>query len=188
MAGKRTDYISWDTYFMLVALISTERSKDPRTQVGAVIVKENRILSVGYNGTSKGFSDDEIPWDSKGEEMGDIMEMKNSFVVHAEANALDMMNTKDLSGAYMYVTFSPCPLCALRISNSGIKKVIYLERFRKEKEYLLSKKILEKAGIELVQLENIELLKDGLQKINEKLEHLKQKEDQKIKKRKDVYL
>ncbi len=53
MAGKRTDYISWDTYFMLVALISTERSKDPRTQVGAVIVKNNRILSVGYNGAPK---------------------------------------------------------------------------------------------------------------------------------------
>ena len=172
MAGKRTDYISWDTYFMLVALISTERSKDPRTQVGAVIVKNNRILSVGYNGAPKWFNDDEILWNSKGEATGDIMNIKNSFVIHAKANALDNLIRKDLEDATMYVTFSPCPSCALRIGTSGIKKVIYLEKFRKEQEFLLSKMILEKARIELEQLSNIELLQIGLQKVNKKLGNL----------------
>ena len=174
MSGKRTDYISWDTYFMLVALISTERSKDPRTQVGAVIVKNNRILSVGYNGTPRGMTDDEMPWDSFGEETGDIMQIKNSFVVHAEANALDnFSHAVDLQDATMYVTFSPCSSCALRLANSGIKKVVYLEAYRDKEKFLLSKTILEKAGIELLKMDDLELLKMGLKNIERKLESLK---------------
>ena len=189
MAGKRRNYISWDTYFLLVAFISTERSKDPSTQVGAVIVKNNRILSVGYNGTPNGISDDEMPWDSLGEETGDILQIKNSFVVHAEANALDnLLFREPLYNSVMYVTLSPCPLCALRIANSGIKTVIYLEKYRKEKEFLLSKMILEKAGVEFIQFENIELLHQGLQQVQEKLENINNRKLEKIRKRKDVYL
>lgn len=174
MAGKREDYISWDTYFMLVALISTERSKDPSTQVGAVIVKNNRILSVGYNGTPKGMSDDDMPWDSLGEQTGDVMQIKNSFVVHAEANAFNNLPLgTDLNGAIMYVTFSPCHLCAQRIASSGIEKVIYLEKYRKEIEFVLSKTILDYAGISLEQMENLDLLKQGLQAVSTKLDCLK---------------
>ena len=59
MSNQRKDYISWDTYFMGVAKLSAMRSKDPSTQVGACIVsKDNKILSVGYNGAPKGFEDD----------------------------------------------------------------------------------------------------------------------------------
>ncbi len=100
------------------------------------------------------------------------MNIKNSFVIHAKVNALDNLIRKDLKDATMYVTISPCPSCALRIGTSGIKKVIYLEKFRKEQEFLLSKMILEKAGIELEQLSNIELLQIGLQKVNKKLGNL----------------
>lgn len=176
MSGKRTDYISWDTYFMLVALIATERSKDPRTQVGAVIVKNNRILSVGYNGTPRGMTYDEMPLDSLGEETGDIMQIKNSFVVHAEANALDNLSyAVDLQGATMYVTLSPCSSCALRLANSKIKKVVYLEAYRDKEKFLLSKMILEKAGIELEKMDDLDLLKMGLKKIEQKLEFLKAK-------------
>ncbi len=66
--AKREDYISWDEYFMGIALLSAMRSKDPSTQVGACIVnKENRIVSVGYNGFPKGCSDEEFPWERTAE-------------------------------------------------------------------------------------------------------------------------
>ena len=65
---KRKDYISWDEYFMGVAILSGMRSKDPNSQVGACIVSEdNKILSMGYNGFPKGCSDDEFPWAREGE-------------------------------------------------------------------------------------------------------------------------
>ena len=64
---KRTDYISWDQYFMGIAMMSAERSKDPSTQVGACIVdKNNRILSMGYNGMPAGCDDDTMPWGKSG--------------------------------------------------------------------------------------------------------------------------
>lgn len=60
---KKSDYLKWDAYFMGIALLSAERSKDPHTSVGACIVSEdNKILSVGYNGMPRGCSDDEYPW------------------------------------------------------------------------------------------------------------------------------
>ena len=60
---KRENYLSWDQYFMGIALLSAERSKDPNTQVGACIVDaDNKILSVGYNGMPSGCKDDEMPW------------------------------------------------------------------------------------------------------------------------------
>ena len=76
---KRTNYISWDEYFMGVALLAAQRSKDPNTQVGACIVsQDNIILSTGYNGLPNGCSDDEFPWERQGEET------KYPYVVHAE--------------------------------------------------------------------------------------------------------
>ena len=66
---KRNDYISWDEYFMGIALLSARRSKDPSTQVGACIVNNrNKIMSVGYNGFPLGCSDDDFPWDRSGDE------------------------------------------------------------------------------------------------------------------------
>ena len=67
---KREDYISWDEYFMGIAILSGERSKDPNTQVGACIVgPDNRILSVGYNGFPNGCSDELFPWAREGSEL-----------------------------------------------------------------------------------------------------------------------
>ncbi|MEE1126782.1 MAG: cytidine deaminase, partial [Acutalibacteraceae bacterium] len=81
---KRNDYISWDEYFMGVAILSAQRSKDPGTQVGACIVSdENRIMTVGYNGMPRGCSDDDYPWDR----VGDVLDTKYAFVCHAELNA-----------------------------------------------------------------------------------------------------
>ena len=151
MPGKRENALNWEEYFMLCALLARERSKDPSTQVGAVIVKNNRILSVGYNGTPRGMSDEEMPWNSLGEKNGNILEVKNSFVIHAEANALDNLPVgTDLEGATMYVSLSPCPECAKRIAQSKIKRVVYFNKYRKEELFTLTSKILEYAQVELV--------------------------------------
>ena len=83
--GKRKDYISWDEYFMGVAHLSGMRSKDPNTQVGACIVsRDNKILSMGYNGFPNGCSDEEFPWEREG---GDL-DTKYPFVTHGELNAI----------------------------------------------------------------------------------------------------
>ena len=104
---KRTDYISWDEYFMGVAILASKRSKDPNTQVGACIVDDNNIiLSTGYNGFPYGCSDDVYPWARSGEDS------KYSYVVHAELNAILNARGKDLTGAKIYVDLFPCNECA----------------------------------------------------------------------------
>ena len=91
---KRNDYISWDEYFMGVALLAAKRSKDPNTQVGACIVDENNIIiSTGYNGFPYGCSDDTFPWERDGDDT------KYKYVVHAELNAILNANGKSLKGA-----------------------------------------------------------------------------------------
>ena len=83
MDYKRSDYINWDQYFMGIALLSAERSKDPSTQVGACIVDgDNRILSMGYNGMPRGCDDDDMPWGRDGA----ALDSKYAFVCHAEMN------------------------------------------------------------------------------------------------------
>lgn len=86
LIGKqREDYLSWDEYFMAVAKLSAMRSKDPSTQVGACIVSgDNRILSIGYNGTPNGYSDKYFPWERE----GNPLDTKYMYVVHAERNAI----------------------------------------------------------------------------------------------------
>lgn len=121
---KRNGYISWDEYFMGIALLSAKRSKDPSTQVGACIVNdENRIMSVGYNGMPKGCSDDEFPW----ERDGGMLDTKYAFVCHAELNAILNFRGGSLSGCKVYCTLFPCNECAKAIIQSGLKEIIYLE-------------------------------------------------------------
>ena len=83
---KRTDYISWDEYFMGVAMLAGMRSKDPNTQVGSCIISGNhKILSIGYNGLPAGCSDDDFPWEREGES---TLDTKYPFVTHSELNAI----------------------------------------------------------------------------------------------------
>ncbi|MCI8525129.1 MAG: dCMP deaminase family protein [Oscillospiraceae bacterium] len=140
---KRTDYISWDEYFMGVAMLAARRSKDPNTQVGACIVSpENIILSTGYNGLPKGCSDDEFPWAREG------AETKYPFVVHAELNAILNCNGKSLVGSKMYVALFPCNECAKAIIQSGIREVIYLsDKYAASAATLASKRMLNAAGV-----------------------------------------
>ncbi|HBB71451.1 MAG TPA: cytidine deaminase [Ruminococcus sp.] len=119
---KRTDYISWDEYFMGIAMLSAQRSKDNSTQVGACIVSgENKIVSVGYNGMPTGCSDDEMPWERTGETS---LDTKYPFVCHAELNAI-LNSRHSVSGCTLYVTLYPCNECAKAIIQSGIRRVVY---------------------------------------------------------------
>lgn len=120
---KREDYITWDEYFMGIAILSSERSKDPNTGVGACIVNsDNKILSMGYNGAPTGLSDDKFPWGRE----GSFLETKYAYVCHAEMNAILNCPTS-VKGARVYVTLFPCNECAKAIIQSGIKEVIYLD-------------------------------------------------------------
>ena len=152
MAGKREDYISWSEYFMGIAFISSLRSKDPRTQVGACIVDtENHILSTGYNGAPLNLNDDDLPWNSIGEENGDIMNIKNTFVCHAEANAIDNYNgnKEKLNNSTIYVTLFPCVECAKRIIQNKIKKVIFLKQYSSLEQITAANYLFEKANVEV---------------------------------------
>lgn len=113
--------ISWDSYFMGIAVLSGYRSKDPNTKVGACIVNsKNRIVGIGYNGFPIGCDDNEFPW----EVSDNFSESKYAYVVHAELNAILNSNQK-LDGCTIYVSHFPCNECAKAIIQSGITEVVY---------------------------------------------------------------
>ena len=149
---KRTDYISWDEYFMGVAMLAARRSKDPSTQVGACIVsQDNIIISTGYNGMPKGCSDDEFPW----ERSGDEGETKYPYVVHAELNAVLNANGRDLRGSKLYVALFPCNECAKAIIQCGIREIVYLsDKYKDTMGNLASKKMLDAAGVKYTRLDS----------------------------------
>ena len=122
IAMKRQDYVSWDAYFMGVALLSAQRSKDNNTQVGSCIVNpHNKILSMGYNGMPTGCNDDRMPWERK----GTPLDTKYLYVCHAELNAILNYSGGSLRGARIYTTLFPCNECTKAIIQAGITEVIY---------------------------------------------------------------
>lgn len=149
MVAKRETYISWDQYFMGVAILSSMRSKDPNTQVGACIVNEDkRIVGVGYNGFPAGCSDEALPWDREGE----WIETKYPYVCHAELNAILNSNHK-LNNCTLYVGLFPCNECAKAIIQSGIKRIVYLsDKYKDTDNTKASKRMLDVAGVKYEQL------------------------------------
>lgn len=136
---KRNDYISWDEYFMGIALLSAKRSKDPSTQVGACIVNQkNKIVGTGYNGFPTGCDDDELPWDRD----GDFLDTKYPFVCHAELNAILNSIGRDLDDCKIYVALFPCNECAKAIIQSGIKEVIFLSDKYKDTDQVKASKMM----------------------------------------------
>lgn len=144
---QRKDYLTWDEFFIGVAQLAAKRSKDPNTQVGACIVSnDNRILSVGYNGTPNGYDDKYFPWDREGDEL----ETKYLYVVHAERNAILNYrgSNKDLEGAKIYVDLFPCNECAKVIIQSGIKEVVYLsDKYADSENNIASRKLFDCCGV-----------------------------------------
>lgn len=142
---KREGYISWDEYFMGVALLSACRSKDPGTQVGACIVnRQNKIVGAGYNGMPIGCNDDEFPWSKQ----GDFLETKYPYVCHAELNAILNNIGMDLHGCKIYTALFPCNECAKAIIQAGITEVIFLsDKYNGQNSAIASRKMLETAGV-----------------------------------------
>lgn len=143
--NKREDFISWDEYFMGIAMLSSYRSKDPNTRVGACIVNNNnRIMSVGYNGFPMGCSDDEFPWDRTGDEYN----TKYPYVCHAELNAILNSRGVSLEGCKIYVALFPCNECAKAIIQCGIKEVVYLsDKYDGTPGNRASKRMFDAAGV-----------------------------------------
>ncbi|PKM62955.1 MAG: cytidine deaminase [Firmicutes bacterium HGW-Firmicutes-21] len=143
---KRTDYISWDEYFMGISLLAAMRSKDPSTQVGACIVNDdNIIISTGYNGFPKGCDDDVFPWERENCETN---KTKYPYVVHAELNAILNSGGRALKGARIYVALFPCNECAKAIIQSGIKEVVYLsDKYAETDSVKASKHMFDNAGV-----------------------------------------
>jgi dCMP deaminase len=130
---------------MGIALLSTERSKDPNTRVGACIVsKDNKILSVGYNGMPIGCSDDEFPWNRE----GDALNTKYLYVCHAELNAILNYTGGNMKGAKIYITLFPCNECTKAIIQKGIKEIIYKsDKYADTDTVIASKRMLDAAGV-----------------------------------------
>ncbi|MBE5965029.1 MAG: dCMP deaminase family protein [Lachnospira sp.] len=146
---KREDYITWDEYFMGVAKLSAMRSKDPNTQVGCCIVsKDNKILSMGYNGLPRGCSDDEFPWCRE----GDPLDNKYFYTTHSELNAILNYKGTQLEGAKLYVSLFPCNECAKAIIQAGIATIIYEEdKYANTPSVIASKRMLDAAGVRYYQ-------------------------------------
>ena len=140
---------------MGIALLSSLRSKDPSTKVGACIVSSaNKVLSLGYNGMPTGCKDEEMPWGKCDE---DELNTKYPYVVHAELNAI-LNADKDIRGSKVYVTLFPCNECAKAIIQSGIKEVIYLsDKYSSSNASKASHFLFEKAGVKLRHYEGRDL-------------------------------
>ena len=142
---KREDYISWAEYFMGIALLSAQRSKDNGTQVGSCIVShDHKILSLGYNGMPIGCMDDSMPWGRE----GNPLDTKYMYVCHAELNAILNSAGGDLRGARLYSTLFPCNECAKAIIQSGITEVVYLsDKYADSEATIASKRMFDMVGV-----------------------------------------
>ena len=153
---KRADYISWDEYFMGIAILSSKRSKDPNTQVGACLVnKEKRIVGIGYNGFPRYIDDDVFPWTDEEK----LSESKYAYVVHAEANAI-LNATTPLNNTAIYVSLFPCHECVKLIIQSGVKEIVYYsDKYNKTESNIAAKKMLDAAKIKYRLFDKVDFFK-----------------------------
>lgn len=143
-----------DNYFMSIAIETSKRSNDPKTKVGACIVKNKQLLSLGYNDKLKNFPGNIIPNSS---DSTVLKENKNSYMVHAEINAILNYpgNLKDLKNSIIYTTLSPCYECTKILIQLGIKKVIYLNEYHRQEVWNMSKLLLDTMNIKYVQISEV---------------------------------
>lgn len=151
-------HLTWDQYFMGVAVLSGMRSKDENTKVGACIVNQDKkIVGIGYNGMPKGL-DEYFPWTRNGENKN---ETKYPYVVHAEQNAI-LNSTRELKGCSIYVTLFPCSNCSKAIVQAGIGEVVYsLDKYDGSDDNLASKYILDQCGIKVRKIKEMVVSVDG---------------------------
>jgi len=149
VSTKRAGYLTWDEYFMGIAIMSGMRSKDPNSQVGCCIVSEdNKILSMGYNGFPKGCPDDDFPWAREGA----FLDTKYPYVTHSELNAILNYRGGSLEGSKLYVSLFPCNECAKAIIQAGIRTVVYDDdKYRDTDAMIASRRLFDAAGVRYYQ-------------------------------------
>jgi len=168
---ERENHITWDEYFMGVALLAAKRSKDPNRQVGACIVKDNKILATGYNGFPTGCNDNEYFW-GKREDFENVQSKifpqyfnkdlynKHLYVVHAEVNAI-LNSNFNLKDSTIYVDLFPCNECAKAIIQAGIKEVVYISDEDKAKtSYQAARMMFESADVTMRKLEKTKFIEN----------------------------
>ena len=150
---RTTGVLTWDETFMSLALLIAQRSKDPRTQVGCVIVDDNnRVVALGYNGLPKGVDDDSVSW-AREPPPGlppteSWLETKAPWVVHAELNAVLNRGVVSLAGCRAYTGLAPCNECAKVLIQAGISEVIFAQdTHSKKKEFIAARKLFDLAGV-----------------------------------------
>lgn len=141
MESPEQKALDFDRRYLRMARIWAENSYCKRRQVGAIVVKDRRIISDGYNGTPSGFEN--VCEDENG--------LTKTYVLHAEANAITKLarSSNNSDGSTLYVTSSPCIECAKLIIQSGIRRVVYDEQYRLDDGL----RLLRRAGIEVEQIE-----------------------------------
>jgi len=144
--------ISWDECFMKIAHIIADRSKDPSTQAGAVVVnKENVVVGLGYNGWPRGIKNEDLPWDKEGE----YENTKYAYVCHGEENAIYNANGS-IKNCKIYCTLFPCNECAKTIIQNGIKEVIYeSDKYADTSSVKASKRMFELAKVKTRQYSHV---------------------------------
>ena len=148
------DRISWNEYFMNIAILASLRSKDPNTKVGAVFVSEdNKILSTGYNGAPRNYDDNKVNWNNREPQIPFTLQ-KYPYICHAELNAVVNYGgaIKDFKNSTLYVTMFPCNECAKLLAQLNIKRVYYLQdKYHEAPIYEVSRKILDECGIAYIE-------------------------------------
>lgn len=150
---------SWDEYFIEIAKLTSKRSNCVRRRVGCIIVKDTRILSLGYNGTPKGTVNcfeggcercmnlhKEASNNNHREVSGSRLDL--CMCLHAEENALLFVGQGELDGSTMYVTLLPCVSCTKKILQCKIKRVVYVECYNPD---------IEKVSLKMMQDNNIQV-------------------------------
>jgi dCMP deaminase len=138
----------WDDAYMDTAERFASLSTAKRLQVGAIVVKDNRIISIGYNGMPSGWTNECEEWDGE-DEFGNTILKTKPEVIHAEANAIAKLarSTESGEGSSMYVTHSPCLQCAKIIYTSGVKRLYFKHRYRLDDGI----NFLQQSGVEVIQ-------------------------------------
>lgn len=144
MMKPRENAISWDECLMRIAKVIAERSKDPSTQAGAVIVDQiNIIRGLGYNGFPRGIDSESLPWERE----GDLPDTKYAYVCHSEENAVYNSNGP-VRGCKIYCTLFPCNECAKTIIQNGIVEVIFeSDKYHDVPAFVAARKLFDLAGV-----------------------------------------
>ena len=144
MEKPRNNNISWDECLMRMARLIAQRSKDPSTQAGAVIVDANNVIyGLGYNGFPRGVDSESLPWDRE----GDFLNTKYAYVCHAEENAVYNANGP-VKNCKIYCTLFPCNECAKTLIQNGVKEVIFeSDKYHDVPAFTASRKLLDLAQV-----------------------------------------